>query len=432
MRKFIFLLISLFFTTVHSHSQGKIFVTVYAFGLDPPIKRIIISELSTQQQLDAVISAIENEYVDSKKFGNTPIYATLDHMVEDLSASNIPEDSKVIFLLYTDGINTSSERNMYITPELRQYVNNRDMLDRFIVSRLQTPINGKPITVLPILTVGRQKSADLPFLQKICSHGERVYRFEEAADLIREKIFYTLRSTSNLILSIALDHSASMESINQAVAYDVIETIIDIYKKMNEKANDDFISDFISLEDFMDILGGPTFVGNQLPVRPDEIYFTFELSHFKIMKSPVSQSLFNIYLSDIRRENPSKILGGNQTNVSYLEILAFIEWLNARWNGPGKLRLPTEYELENMIRINPSGYSRGEPIVREFTSTFYADYDVTEKINPKGNPYGTHIVVRSYSYEDNDPMMNRPEYRGRITINESSPLTGFRLVLSFE
>jgi hypothetical protein len=426
MKKSVFLLVGILFFVTNSYAQQRtILIYVYVMGLGQPVKCIVNSELATREQLDAVIRAIQTEFIDSDKFGSTPIYAILDHMIEDIKASDIPKDSEVILLLYTDGSNSTLEPKLFKSPESKQYANNPNILDKYIRSKLHAPINGKQISVVPIFAMGKQKESDIPFLQSLSSIGERLYRFEDEADLIRKKLFNTLESSS-LVLSIALDHSGSMQSISRLVGYHVIETIEEIFKITQNDLG-------ISLDDFLDS-GGSAFVGTTPPVRPDEIYFTFELSPFRIMKSPVLQKQYNKFLTAMGRENPSKILGEDrpQTNVSYFEILEFINWLNTQWNGQGTFRLPTEYELEHVTRLWPPGFSRGDPIVREFCGTMYADYDASEKIDPKGKPSGTHVVVRNTSYEDSDPMMNRPEYRGRIAINEASPLTGFRLVLSFD
>jgi hypothetical protein len=433
MKKSISLFFILYLTTICSRTyaqNGTIFVNVYVIGLEQTIERIVISELSTQEQLDAVTRAIENEFINSKKFGNTPFYAAIDNMIEDLSSQEIQDDAEVVFLLYTDGVNTSLEKGLFRDPVSQQYTNNKVSLERYIISKLHSSQNGRHLLVIPVLTIGQQNESNIAFLQSICfPPGERVYLFKET-DLIRKKLFHSHKSSS-LFLNILLDHSSSMESIHQAVGHDVIQKIKDIYIRIHEpeKEGNDLS---ISLDDFMNITGGPAFVGTQPPFRPDEIYFTFELSPFRIMKTPVLQKHYQKYLTERGSENPSKILGEDcpQTNLTYNEILDFVKWLNSKWDGPGVFRLQTEYEWEYVARLKPAGFSRGDPITREITSTMYDDYDVTEKKDPKGNPNGTHLVVRGVSYEDSsDPMMGRPEYRGRIAKNDSSPLVGFRLIL---
>jgi len=404
----------------------EITVNVWVLGLDryQPMKKIVSSQLSTQEELDAVTRTIEKDLMnDTNKWGPTPLLAVFDNIWEDVNASDIPEDSVNVIIPYTDGSNTSYDKKLFKSLELRQS-ENPIFIENFVKAKLKTPVNGKYLRIFPVFAQGSNHESDIPFLKSISSE-QRVYMFDDENDLnqIREKLFDIIKH-SPLVLNIVIDYSGSMQKIGNFIARNVITTIQDIYK-----TNKDSIG--LKLKDFILIQGGPAHVGTEPRIRADEIFFTFELSKYRVMKKAVSQKLYNRYAAATGRENPSKILGEDlpQTNLSYYEVLEFISWLNSQWKGRGTLRLISEYEWENLRRLEPAVFSKEEFALRELTLNFYSDYDVSEKTNPKGNPTGTHVVVRGISYEDNDPVMDRPEYRGRIRVNEASPLTGFRLVL---
>lgn len=433
MKKTIIITVILSLFCITENYAKNIIINIYVIGLDQPIKRIVSVELKTQEQLDEVIHSIELEFILSQNFGTTPLYALIDHMLEDLNELNIPsKDAKAICFLFSDGVNTDISKGWFKSENAKMYANNKKILENIIIENLNTPVNEIPIKMIPVVTLGRNKDSNMVFLNKICSPNERVYRFNEESELflIKEKLMKSIEESETLILNIGLDHSSSMQTIVQKLGELVIQLLSDVFQKANK--NDDID---ILLSDFIDFPGGPSYVASKsAKVRPDEVYFSFDLSPFRIMRTPILQKHYRRFLLETEKTNYSKILGPDypQTNITYNEILQFIIWLNSKWEGPGKFRLPTEFELENLLRLLPSGFSRGEPLIREYTSTWYSDYDITEKVDPKGSSSGTHKIVRGSSYEDTDPMMNRPEYRGRMAINDSSALCGFRLVLTID
>jgi len=414
---------------INAQQERRIIVNVIGIGLDPPIRRILeFKEITSMEELAAYLQIFESEYLDSEKWGQTPVYAGLDTLIENIiqAHNSFPQDADIALFMYSDFVDTDRSGYLFKSRDARRYAHNIRMLESYLINRLHEHVK----RVYPIIVRGSQGTSNPELAGKICTSNERIYELGET-DLMREDFFRSFQS-STIILHIIADHSNSLQGIVKRVFDDAKETITEA---VNLSLRGNLA---ITMDDLIFMQGGPSFVGTENPrLRPDEIFFRFELSSYYVMRIPVSQRLYNQYLAYLglsAENNPAKVSGNglNQTNVSYLEVLGFVDWLNSQWRNPGEFFLITEFQLEHTIRRNPFGFSFGQPLVREMTSTYYAEYNTNETIDPIGASTGTHVSTRQPSYEDTNPQMLRPEYRGLVSVSAASPLTGFRLVLVIE
>jgi len=426
-RKLLICIITMTLLTVRVNSQQRLFINVYTIGgLEQPIQRILYLYEITTGELEEQIQTVERLLIESEKGGKTPLYQGSDNMVFDLleALNYFPADTYTCSIIYSDFQPTDNSLHLFRDPNARRNTNNSRNLERYIINRLHTFKR-----VYPVIVRGSRGTSNPALARNIATPNQRVYELNSTAEM-RNDIYQGFES-STIILSIMVDLSNSLQDI-------VIPVINDIKELMTVAVNRSLSNSLnLTMDDFIYVENALSHVGTNPRQRPDEIYFQFHLSSHYVMRTPVPQWLYNQYLKAASgAENPAKLLGDelNQTNITYFEALRFIEWLNSRWNHPGTtLVLITEFQLEHAIRLNPSGFSFGSPRVREMTSTFYSDYDANQTIDPKGaSSYGTHLSTRMPSYEDTNPQLTRPEFRGRIAANTASPLTGLRLALIIE
>lgn len=179
------------------------------------------------------------------------------------------------------------------------------------------------------------------------------------------------------------------------------------------------------------------------------------LRAFKIGKTEVSQALWK----EIMGSNPSYNQGVDLPveNVSWYDVMEFIEKLNARCGT--HYRLPTEAEWEYAARYcgggDPDSYSgtgtfeksvvKGastapvgmkapNPIglydmsgnVAEWCSDWLSKYTDTPLLNPQGPKTGVQKIIRGGAFSD-DPWFMNCSSRGHAKPDMTSPTIGFRL-----
>jgi len=222
--------------TANSQQNFKFFINVYVIGLDQPIKRIIdLSEISTKEELDSFLQTIEREFLEGEKFGKTPLWSTLDHLVEDLieTQNSFPEDSDVYLIMYTDFVNTDNSRNLFRSAYAIQNSNNLRRLEPYILSRLRERVK----KIYPVHVVGSKNESNIYLARRICTPQERVYELNET-NLLRNDLLQSFES-SIVVLNIILDHSNSMNSIVRQISDDVKENITGVFERSVGNSADD-------------------------------------------------------------------------------------------------------------------------------------------------------------------------------------------------
>jgi formylglycine-generating enzyme required for sulfatase activity len=222
--------------------------------------------------------------------------------------------------------------------------------------------------------------------------------------------------------------------------------------------------------EFVEIPGGTFMMGSPVTEpgrKDDEIQHEVTLSAFKMSKYPVTFEQYDLFCEATGREKPFGFKRGNMpvSQVTWYDANAFAEWMGCRlpteaeWEYAARANTTTPFYTGDCLTSEQANFNGNEPYfncekskniknplpvgsfspnafglydmhgnIWEWTNDWYGEYNVDDKLNPKGPNTGTKKVDRGGGFYD-PAWRCRSAYRagGDPPVNRGTGIS-FRLV----
>jgi formylglycine-generating enzyme required for sulfatase activity len=298
------------------------------------------------------------------------------------------------------------------------------------------------------------------------------YAFKNNNQLTTEQI-EILNRISELMKSLDAKNLSKLQEIyNNTPQIQITKTFEpDLKKSENSENNAKAKNASINKPDieFVDIPGGTFIMGSPVTEqgrKDDEIQHQVTLSAFKMSKYPITFEQYDLFCDATGRTKPWEQGNLPVTRVTWYDAAAFAEWVGCR--------LPTEAEFEYAARAKTTtpfytgdcltseqanfngeepytncakSEDRNKPLpvgsfppnafelydmhgnILQWCNDWYGEYDVDEKINPRGPEKGANKIIRGGGWH-NAAWECRSAYRGGVGLNPGTRGTGigFRIV----
>jgi formylglycine-generating enzyme len=210
--------------------------------------------------------------------------------------------------------------------------------------------------------------------------------------------------------------------------------------------------------EFVNIPAGTFTMGSpssEMGRKDDEIQHQVTLKAFKMSKYIVTFEQYDAFCEATGRNKPGGRERGNLpvSRVTWDDAKAFAEWMGCRlpteaeWEYAARANTTTPFYTGDCLTSDQANFDGSKPLpvgsfppnafglydmhgnILQWTNDTYGEYNVNEKINPKGPEKGTNKIIRGGGYRD-EAWKCRSAYRGGGGLYPGTRGTGigFRIV----
>jgi sulfatase modifying factor 1 len=361
--------------------------------------------------------------------------------------------------------NEKDKRWMLVDPDMGKVDFSRDEFDfsndawlKLQKKEIDPNLFGMPGQYPGVISIMAKVCTDLAF---ILGNEYNIYQYAPILDYafqnnnqLTSKHIETLNRISELMKSIDADNLSKLQEIyNNTPQIQITKTFESHATKTENNTGDKDFSIKKPIIEFVDIPAGTFTMGSpssEKGRKDDEIQHQVTLSAFKMSKYPITLEQYGLFCDATGRTKP---WGGERGNlpvsrVTWYDAAAYAEWIGCR--------LPTEAEFEYAARAKTTtpfytgdcltseqaNFNGEEPYancaksedrnkslpvgsfppnafglydmhgnILEWINDWYGEYNVNEKINPKGPEKGTNKIIRGGGWH-NAAWECRSAYRG--------------------
>ena len=287
------------------------------------------------------------------------------------------------------------------------------------------------------------------------------YAFQNNNQLPTEQI-EILNKICELMKSLDADNLSKLQDIyNNTPEIQITKTFEPDLKKSeiqenNTKVNNTSINK--SDIEFVDIPGGTFTMGSPVTEqgrKDDEIQHQVTLSAFKMSKYTITFEQYDLFCDATGKPKP----GGSErrnlpvSRVTWNDAAAFAEWMGCRlpteaeWEYAARANTTTPFYTGDSLTSDMAKFDGNNPLpvgsfppnafglydmhgnIWQWTKDWYGEYNINEKINPKGPEKGSNKIIRGGGWR-NAAWECRSAYRGGAGLYPGTRGTGigFRLV----
>jgi formylglycine-generating enzyme required for sulfatase activity len=300
------------------------------------------------------------------------------------------------------------------------------------------------------------------------------YAFQNNNQL-QDKQIEILNRISKLMKSLNAENLSELQKIyNNTPQIQITETHQFDLSKLAASSDKPDIKKLSSINkpdiEFVEIPGGTFMMGSPVTEpgrKDDEIQHEVTLSAFKMSKYPVTFEQYDLFCEATGREKPFGFKRGNMpvSQVTWYDANAFAEWMGCRlpteaeWEYAARANTTTPFYTGDCLTSEQANFNGNEPYfncekskniknplpvgsfspnafglydmhgnIWEWTNDWYGEYNVDDKLNPKGPNTGTKKVDRGGGFYD-PAWRCRSAYRagGDPPVNRGTGIS-FRLV----
>jgi formylglycine-generating enzyme required for sulfatase activity len=271
----------------------------------------------------------------------------------------------------------------------------------------------------------------------------------------------TLTRISELMKSINSDSISKLQEIYSNTpdiqitkSFEPVTAITENSERVKEPSTGKPIIEFVDIPAGTFIMGSPA---TEQGRKDDEIQHQVKVSAFKMSKYLVTFEQYDMFCEATGRTKPWGRERGNLpvSQVTWHDATAFAQWMGCRlpteaeWEYAARANTTTPFYTGDSLTSEQATFNGSKPLpvgsfppnafglydmhgnIWQWTNDWYGEYNVNEKINPKGPEKGNNKIIRGGGWR-NQAWECRSAYRGEGGLYPGTRGTGigFRIVKS--